>query len=348
MLVGRPARQEVARDLLQREPVERQVPPERLDHPVPVAPCMRAEVVPPEAVAVGVARQIQPEPRPLLGVVRRVQQAVDQSLVAVRSGVGRKCRHLAGRRREPGQVQAEAADQRRRRRFGRRVKALPLQTCQHEPIDLVPKPCGVRDARRLGPPHRLEGPVGRLRPLARAATGRLRRTRPRGPLVDPRPQQTDLARLEGRARGGHDPSVRQAGHHLQQLASRRVTGQDDGAGIAAPQRVRLPIQPQTLQLAVGPVAGVATRDQQRPDLLLKIDGPAGRPVRAGRLGGDQRGAGEQRQNRQPRRGWPANLRRRCSNPHRGTPSEPPATGRRTRRDAELGLRRRPCTRYRMP
>src|SRR5262249_15161086 len=63
-------RQQVARELLDGELVERHIAVERFDHPLPPAPGPRAGAVFFIAVAIGVSRQVQPVTRPFFAVVR--------------------------------------------------------------------------------------------------------------------------------------------------------------------------------------------------------------------------------------------------------------------------------------
>jgi len=62
-------RQHVPRYLLDREPVEGLVTVQGLDHPVAILP-HRSSAVLLVAVAVGIAREIEPRPRPPLAIVR--------------------------------------------------------------------------------------------------------------------------------------------------------------------------------------------------------------------------------------------------------------------------------------
>ena len=62
--------QQIARQLLDRELVEWHAGIERLDHPMAVAPCMRAPVVLLITVAVGVTGLIQPGASPAFAIMR--------------------------------------------------------------------------------------------------------------------------------------------------------------------------------------------------------------------------------------------------------------------------------------
>ena len=81
--------QQVARELLRGEAVERQVPVEGVDHVVAVAPD-RARVVAVVAHAVGVAHEVEPEERHALAEAGRGEEPVHLPLVgAVRAGRSR-------------------------------------------------------------------------------------------------------------------------------------------------------------------------------------------------------------------------------------------------------------------
>jgi len=71
------------------ESVEWHVVVERLDHPIAVLP-HRPQRVLFVAVAVGVACEIEPGPRPSLTVVRRGEESIDDAFVRIRRGVGKK------------------------------------------------------------------------------------------------------------------------------------------------------------------------------------------------------------------------------------------------------------------
>ena len=93
-LVLRGARQLVAGDLLDDEPVVGQVAVQGVDHPVAVEPD-EARLVLLVAVGVGVAGGVEPVPSPALAVVRRGQQAIDDPLVGI------SARYRPGRRPPP-------------------------------------------------------------------------------------------------------------------------------------------------------------------------------------------------------------------------------------------------------
>ena len=104
------ARQLVAGDLLDDEPVVGQVAVQGVDHPVAVEPD-ETRLVFLVAVGVGVPSGVEPVPTPTLAVVRRGQQAFDDPLVGVFSRVGQERIHLLDRGRQSDEVEAEAAEE---------------------------------------------------------------------------------------------------------------------------------------------------------------------------------------------------------------------------------------------
>ena len=77
---------------------------------MPVAPRVRTGQVFFIAVAVGVAGLVEPMLGPLLAVMLRVQQAVHQIFVGVRTIIEQKALDLLGRRRQTSQVETDTAD----------------------------------------------------------------------------------------------------------------------------------------------------------------------------------------------------------------------------------------------
>jgi len=147
--------QQVAGELLDGELVERLVLVVGADDPVAPRP-HRARGVALEAVAVRVAREVEPLHRHLLPEVRRGQQAVQGLGPGVGRGVGEEGPLVFLRRRQAGEVERGAPQQRRAvgLRIGR--ETLLRQGRGDEPVDGVAarrdRGCG-RLARQL------EGPV---------------------------------------------------------------------------------------------------------------------------------------------------------------------------------------------
>ena len=103
--------QQVAGELLDDELVERQVAIERPDDPIAVGPHL-AVVVEVQAVRVAVAGGVEPEAGHVLAVARRREQPIDRSLVGVGAIVGEEGVDLRRRRRQAGEVERDAAQQR--------------------------------------------------------------------------------------------------------------------------------------------------------------------------------------------------------------------------------------------
>ncbi len=203
--------QQVAGELLDREPVERQVAVEGVDDPVAVLPD-RARGVDAVAVGVGVAGQVEPVPRPALAVVRRGEQAVDEPLV----GVGRGRRR--GTRRPPRAIGGRPIRSRLTRRIsvarsasGDGAMPVALQPGEDEAIDRVADPVAsagrpaaradragrrpsgsaagaARGPRRPGPARRRRSRRGGRRPRLGASGGRFRGIR--SPSPSPRTART--------------------------------------------------------------------------------------------------------------------------------------------------------------
>jgi hypothetical protein len=189
-LFARGVRQHVAGQLLDREPVERHVAVERVDHPVAVLP-HRPEAVLLVTVRVGVPGEVEPRPRPPLAVMRRGEQAIDDALVGVRGGVGEEGVALLERRGKADEVERDAAEQRFPRGFGRWRQPLGLEPGEHEAVDGRADPALVADGRR----RMAHGP--HVRPVLRHVGGRgggrlAGGVRPRRALVDPPDEERNL------------------------------------------------------------------------------------------------------------------------------------------------------------
>ena len=82
--------QQVSGQLLDRELVERKVTIQGVDHPLTIAPGVRAGLVLFVAVAVCITCQVKPGPGPLLTIVFRIEQTIDQMLVRLWSSISEK------------------------------------------------------------------------------------------------------------------------------------------------------------------------------------------------------------------------------------------------------------------
>ena len=110
-LFVRRAVEQVGGELLQGEPVERQVVVEGVDDVVTVSPDDARRIVRVTG-AVRVAREVQPQPRPVLAVARLRQLRVHEALVSLRLLVGDERVHLGDARRQAGEVQRDATGER--------------------------------------------------------------------------------------------------------------------------------------------------------------------------------------------------------------------------------------------
>ena len=264
-LVAARVGQQVARELRGREAVERQVAVPRVHHPVAVAP-HRPRVVAVVADAVGVAHEVEPEERHALAVARRGEQAIHLALVRVGTRVALERERFVGRRRQAGQVEAQAAQQLGARGLGRGTEPGALDPREQEGVDRVPREARVAGGGRLGARRRDVGPVR----LVLAA------------LLDPAPQQRDLV--------GAQPRAAAAGErHARRFVCVEDAGQDRAAlGRAGRERhvaraeralrgvLEVEAQPRLARRSVRAVAGEAALGQDRPDVAVVADASRGR------------------------------------------------------------------------
>src|SRR6185295_16511218 len=85
---------------------------ERLDQPVAVGPRVRTLAVLVVAVRLGEVDEVHPLARPALAVARAREQPVDHALVCAGCFVGEERRLLLRRRRQSGEVEGDAAQER--------------------------------------------------------------------------------------------------------------------------------------------------------------------------------------------------------------------------------------------
>ena len=145
-LLRRRVWQHIAGDLLDREAIERHVAIERVDHPVSILPHHARQIFF-EPVRVGVAREIEPRPRPSFAVMRRGEETIHEPRIrgvdAVARGVGRHLVDFLRRRRQADQIERDTAHEHLERRLGRRSEAFLLESRENEAIDRRADPCGV-------------------------------------------------------------------------------------------------------------------------------------------------------------------------------------------------------------
>ena len=291
------AGQDVAGDLLADELVEWLVGVERGDHPVAVAVRLADRVVGPVAGGVGVPGHVEPVPAPPLAVGGRREEPVHHRRVGAGRVVRQERGDLGRRRREPGQVERGAAEQRPPVGGRGRLELLRLQSGEDETVEVGPRPGGVGDGRGRRVGDRAEGPVVAAGGGDRRGAGGARVFGPRGAVRDPLGQRGDLRgcelalrrhpQLAGVADGGEErPPVGLPGH-------------DRRAALPALQQRGAGIDPQARFLLLRAVAPLALGHQHRPNVRLEERDRLRRRV-GGR--GVRRPQGEDRQRPRPGRG----------------------------------------------
>ena len=282
-LLGRRPRQHVAGELLDGEPVEGEVAVVGVDHPVAPRP-VGAAGVGLVAVAVGIARGIEPLQRHPFAEVRAGQQRVDVALHRPLIPIGDERRHRIGLRREAGEVEGQSPRERVAIGLGIGREPHLRQRRTDEPIDGGPAPTVVGRCRQRRSLHAFERPV--------PGKGRARR--------DPLPEPLRLGRrhrLGDVGRGHHhvgvgtrDPRDQGAGTGFSRHDGRGPAGQGGGGA-----RSVVEPQPRLALASIGTVAGEAAVGEERADVAVEID-------RSGRAGRPQpEGAGEGHPAGQPRR-----------------------------------------------
>ena len=152
----------VAGDLLADEAVVRLVLVEGVDDVVAVAPDVGAGLVALEALAVGVAGEVEPVARPALAVARRGEKAINDAVEGGGRVVGEERLHFFGSGQQSGEVERGAADE-RDLVGGRSGAQVPLfQLREHEGVDGIAHPRGVPRRRHGRLDHRLKGPPAAL------------------------------------------------------------------------------------------------------------------------------------------------------------------------------------------
>ena len=254
----RRAGQLVAGELLARELVERQVVVEGVDDVLAVER-LGLFVVGVVAHRVGVAHEVEPVNRHALAVMRTGQQPVDQFAKGARRRVGDKRPHLFPSRRQPGEVERQAADQRTAVGLPRRLVALCPQRRQHEPVDVVEDERAVFDAGWHGTGDRLVRPV---QFVLRA-------------LGDPALEQRFLGGIEFLSRVGrrHEIVLIVRRDAPDQFALAWLAGDDRRGAVEIGQGTFASVEPQIglALLGVGAVAGEAVVAEQRPDVAREVD-----------------------------------------------------------------------------
>ena len=158
--------QQIARDLLDGELIERQIAVVSIDHPIAIRPD-RALVIQMQPVRVAIARLVQPMMGHLLAIARRSEQPIHHLFVSVRRvDRARKASTSAIVGGRPVRSKRHPAQQRRAIRFRRRLQPLLFQPRPDKAIDrilirpIIPIP-------PIGPHLPRAGAAGRTRPLKR-------------------------------------------------------------------------------------------------------------------------------------------------------------------------------------
>ena len=189
--------------------------------------------------------------------MRRVEQSVHQAFIGIGAIVVEVFADLFGAGGKAGKVETDAAEQGQLRGFGGGRNAFALQPRQNKVVHRIADPGAIPHRGRGGSLNLLERPVG--------SAGR-----PFHPLVDPRPQKTDLFRGEVGSHGRHEFLV-DAGHQADQAALGALAGQDVRAGLAALECGIFLIEAEAAHLLLRAVADHAAFGKQRLDVPGEFD-----------------------------------------------------------------------------
>ena len=187
-------------ELEQEKAVIGHIPVQRRHDPVPIGPGVGPVFLLAGvdiAFRVGVAGHVEPVPRPVLAVVGRVEETVDEPGVGLRVGVVHESGDLLVRGRQAREGVGKAADESAAIGPGRGLESGPLQPGADEKIDRITCLVG-QDGRADG----LEGPVAPRESLP--VPGRAHRCarRPGQSQGDPLLEVRAQARLEDAGGGG--------------------------------------------------------------------------------------------------------------------------------------------------
>ncbi len=90
--------QQISGELLDRELIVRHIAIERVDDPVSIAPRIGPELIGLVTIAIRIAGQIQPVPRPFFTIMRRGKQPVCEPFVCIRTVVRQELSKFLGTR----------------------------------------------------------------------------------------------------------------------------------------------------------------------------------------------------------------------------------------------------------
>ena len=255
--------EEIAGELMDREAIEGEIAVGGLDDPVAPPPDLTWGVDR-IAVAVGIARLIEPQPRLPLAVVRARQEPIDlpfPGLLGIGRMGGKKAIELWGRRREARQVEADAAE---KRLGGSRRRRGEPRTCHGSHEKAVDRMLRARHLRRRRLSRRRERPVGLVGGPGRNPVGE-------DALVAIRKLLSRLRRRHHGARvGALDPGHEPAGGNVAGLNC-HMPGVEEGYG---PGRL-IEAQARLTGARVEAVAGEAVGGEDREDVARVAHGPAG-------------------------------------------------------------------------
>ena len=246
--------------MLAGEAVKRQVFVERANDVIAIRPDADRHV----AVItnrVRVAHEIEPVHGQALAVVRRGQQLVHEFLVGLRVAAFLKVAHLFRRRRKPGEVERDAAEQGPAIGFRRRRETLFAQAIEDE---------GINRMRAAGGGRQLPSRWRTIRPMPVVFR----------PLRDPFLQQLLLP-------GGQLLAGLRRWHHLLGIGRfdprdgftfLRLARRDRGDVVLFRVCALLGVEPQLrlARLLVRPVAGEAVVREDWPDVAIELNVASGR------------------------------------------------------------------------
>ena len=148
LLLGGRVGQQVTGELLHGKLIEGHVAVECPDHPVAPRPDL-AGVVAEEAVGIGVARSVEPVGRHAFAVARRGQQPIHGALVGVGADISQKFVERRRRRRQAGEVERNAAEERRLVGRGRKREVFFFEPGDNEAVDgILDVGFGIGDSRQ--------------------------------------------------------------------------------------------------------------------------------------------------------------------------------------------------------